>query len=94
MQSNLSRITTFSLHFVQMYSEKFGYPINASQELIAIGSSNIISGVFQGHPVGGPLSRSALSISAGRLLFWNDNRRFANLKAWFINRVPWQAHGL
>jgi MFS superfamily sulfate permease-like transporter len=49
----------------QMYSEKYGYPINASQELIAIGSSNIISGVFRGHPVGGPLSRSALSVSAG-----------------------------
>lgn len=51
---------------VQMQAEKFGYPISASQELIAIGASNIVSGVFQGHPVGGPLSRSMLSVSAGK----------------------------
>lgn len=39
--------------------------LEASQELVAIGASNVLSGVFQGFPVTGGFSRSAVNDSAG-----------------------------
>ena len=39
--------------------------VDASQELVAIGSSNILAGLFQGFPVTGGFSRSAVNDAAG-----------------------------
>lgn len=42
-----------------------GYEINANQELIALGLSNIGGSLTQGYPITGGLSRSAVNASAG-----------------------------
>lgn len=42
-----------------------GYQINANQELIALGSSNLGAGLFRGFPIGASLSKSAANDAAG-----------------------------
>ena len=41
--------------------------LNANQELIGQGLSNVFSGVFSGYPVSGSFSRSAVNINAGAI---------------------------
>jgi len=47
------------------FSKRHGYEINADQELFALGTANVFSGLFQGYPVGGSLSRSAVNDRSG-----------------------------
>lgn len=42
-----------------------GRPSNASQDFVGQGAGNIVSGMFQGVPVGGSMSASSLAVSAG-----------------------------
>jgi SulP family sulfate permease len=42
-----------------------GSPADASQDFVAQGAGNVVSGVFQGMPVGGSMSASALAVNAG-----------------------------
>jgi len=41
--------------------------LDANQELVGQGLSNIVSGIFSGYPVSGSFSRSAVNISAGAI---------------------------
>lgn len=47
------------------FARKHGYTVNPNQELIAIGSSNIIGGLFQSLPVSSSFSRSAIAEQGG-----------------------------
>jgi sulfate permease, SulP family len=47
------------------FSKKHGYEIDPDQELFALGTANLFSGFFQGFPVGGSLSRSAVNDRSG-----------------------------
>ena len=47
------------------FARKHGYTVNPNQELIAIGSSNILGGLFQSLPVSSSFSRSAIAEQAG-----------------------------
>lgn len=47
------------------FARKHGYTVNPNQELIAIGSSNIVGGLFQSLPVSSSFSRSAIAEQAG-----------------------------
>jgi MFS superfamily sulfate permease-like transporter len=49
----------------RQYASKYGYQINADQELIGIGASNAGAGIFQGFPVGTSLSKTAANDNAG-----------------------------
>lgn len=53
------------ISMARTFSKKHGYEINADQELLALGAANLSSGLFQGYPVGGSLSRSAVNDRAG-----------------------------
>ena len=45
----------------QAYNEKFDKPLDASQELLGVGITNTLAGLFQGFPVGGSFGRYILS---------------------------------
>jgi high affinity sulfate transporter 1 len=47
------------------FAGKYSYRINANQELIALGTSNLGAGLFQGFPIGASLSKSAANDAAG-----------------------------
>ena len=49
----------------RQYASKYGYQINADQELIGIGAANAGAGIFQGFPVGISLSKTAANDTAG-----------------------------
>ncbi|KAM5236423.1 chloride anion exchanger-like [Ctenodactylus gundi] len=49
----------------RVYSLKYDYPIDGSQELIAFGVSNIFAGAFRGFAGSAALSRSAIQESTG-----------------------------
>lgn len=53
------------LLFAEEYASKHRYKVDSNQELLALGLSNIAVGVFQGLPVGGSLSRTALNEGSG-----------------------------
>jgi len=53
------------LLFAEEYASKHRYKVDGNQELLALGLSNIAVGVFQGLPVGGSLSRTALNEASG-----------------------------
>ena len=74
--SNISRvfplaITLSLIAFMEAISiakaieENKDYSVNPNQELIALGSSNIIGSLFQSYPVSGGLSRTAVNDQAG-----------------------------
>jgi MFS superfamily sulfate permease-like transporter len=44
---------------------RHGYDIDPNRELLAVGAANLVSGLFQGIPVGGGLSGSAANEAAG-----------------------------
>ena len=50
---------------VQTFAKEHRYRADANQELLALGASNAASGLFQAFPVGGSMSRSAVSNGAG-----------------------------
>jgi SulP family sulfate permease len=49
----------------KLYAGKYGYRLDANQELVALGASNAAAGLFQGAPVSGSFSRSAVSEGTG-----------------------------
>jgi sulfate permease, SulP family len=50
---------------VKTFAKKHRYKADPNQELLALGASNLFSGLFQAFPVGGSLSRSAVNDSTG-----------------------------
>jgi high affinity sulfate transporter 1 len=54
-----------SVAAARSYATKYGYEINANQEMIALGTANLGSGLSQAFAVDGSLSRSAAGDGAG-----------------------------
>jgi MFS superfamily sulfate permease-like transporter len=54
-----------SIAAARSYATKYGYEINANQEMIALGAANLGSGFSQAFSVDGSLSRSAAGDGAG-----------------------------
>jgi len=54
------------------FADKNGYEIDTNQELLALGVSNLVGGVFQCYPAASSLSRSALAQTVGaKTQLWN-----------------------
>lgn len=51
--------------FAAEYAAKNSYKIDKNQELLALGMSNVAVGLFQGLPIGGALSRTAINNDSG-----------------------------
>ena len=51
--------------FATEYAAKNKYKIGGNQELLALGASNVLVGLFQGLPIGGSLSRTAVNDDSG-----------------------------
>lgn len=51
--------------FAEEYAAKHKYKVDGNQELLALGISNIAVGLFQGLPIGGSLSRTAVNEQSG-----------------------------
>ena len=51
--------------FASEYAAKNKYKVDGNQELLALGVSNVAVGFFQGLPIGGALSRTALNDETG-----------------------------
>lgn len=51
--------------FAAEYASKNNYKIDKNQELLALGVSNVATGLFQGLPIGGALSRTAVNNESG-----------------------------
>ncbi|MCK9151979.1 SulP family inorganic anion transporter [Methanobacterium alcaliphilum] len=51
--------------FAAEYAAKYQYKLNSNQELLAFGASNLMVGIFQGLPIGGTLSRTAVNDDNG-----------------------------
>ncbi len=51
--------------FASQYASINKYKINKNQELLALGASNMIAGIFQGLPIGGAPSRTAVNNESG-----------------------------
>jgi len=49
----------------QTFAEKNGYEINPNRELVALGSANILAGLWQGFPVSASQSRTSIVDSTG-----------------------------
>jgi sulfate permease, SulP family len=64
-------ITVFLVSYVEgilfatEYAAKHSYKIDDNQELLALGASNVVVGLFQGLPIGGVLSRTAVNDESG-----------------------------
>jgi SulP family sulfate permease len=53
------------LLLAQAFAEKNGYEVNANQELVALGSANILAGLWQGFAVSASQSRTSIADQAG-----------------------------
>jgi SulP family sulfate permease len=49
----------------QTFAEKNGYEVNPNRELVALGSANILAGLWQGFPVSASQSRTSIVDTAG-----------------------------
>jgi high affinity sulfate transporter 1 len=64
-------LALFIVSFVETMSmgrslqHKYGYKVDPEQELVALGSTNIVVGLFQGFPVSGSFSRTLLNDHIG-----------------------------
>ncbi len=47
------------------FASRYHYRINPNQELVAIGSANILAGLFRAYPMGGSFSRTAVNAQSG-----------------------------
>ncbi|OGT45602.1 MAG: sulfate transporter, partial [Gallionellales bacterium RIFOXYD2_FULL_52_7] len=58
---------TFSdgILLAQTFAEKHGYPVSPNQELVALGSANILAALWQGFPVSASQSRTSIVDAAG-----------------------------
>ena len=59
----VSYISTYSLG--KIFAKEHGYEVSANQELIAIGSANLLSSFFLCYPCSGSLARSAVMNRVG-----------------------------
>ncbi len=70
-----------ALGVAQEFAEKHGYEVDADQELIAHGVTNLVSGLLGGMIAGGSMSASAVKEGAG------GRTQVANLVAWVVTIV-------
>jgi sulfate permease, SulP family len=56
-----------SLAMAQFFAARHRYRIRAGQEFVALGAANISAGLFQGYPVAGSFSRTAVNAASGAL---------------------------
>lgn len=54
-----------SVAAARTYATKFGYEVDANQEMVGLGLANMGSGISQGFAVDGSLSKTAASVDAG-----------------------------
>jgi len=54
-----------SISVVRTFGLKHNYPIDADQELLALGIANLVAGIGQAYPVAGGMSQSAVNEKAG-----------------------------
>ena len=54
-----------SLAMAQYFAARRRYRIRAGQEFVALGAANITAGIFQGYPVAGSFSRTAVNAASG-----------------------------
>lgn len=54
-----------SISVVRTFSRTHQYPINADQELLALGAANLVAGMGQGYPLAGGMSQSAVNEKGG-----------------------------
>ncbi|KAI8880175.1 hypothetical protein K501DRAFT_191891 [Backusella circina FSU 941] len=54
-----------SIVIAKVYSSKHNYSVSANRELVALGIANVFSGLFQGIPAFGSVSRSKINDRAG-----------------------------
>jgi sulfate permease, SulP family len=53
------------MSMARTFADKHHYRVDADQELLALGMSNLGAGLFQGFPIGGSMSRSAVGDKSG-----------------------------
>lgn len=56
-----------SLAMAQYFAARRRYRIRPGQEFVALGAANITAGIFQGYPVAGSFSRTAVNAASGAL---------------------------
>jgi sulfate permease, SulP family len=54
-----------SLAMAKYFASRNGYRVGAGQELMALGAANVTAGLFQGYPVAGSFSRTAVNAASG-----------------------------
>jgi SulP family sulfate permease len=54
-----------SLAMAKYFAARKGYRVAAGQEFVALGAANVTSGIFQGYPVAGSFSRTAVNAASG-----------------------------
>jgi len=54
-----------SISVAKRFAREEGYAIDADQELLALGTANLLGSVFRGYPVTGGFSRTAVNAQAG-----------------------------
>jgi SulP family sulfate permease len=54
-----------SLAMAKYFAARNGYRVAAGQEFVALGAANVAAGVFQGYPVAGSFSRTAVNATSG-----------------------------
>jgi SulP family sulfate permease len=54
-----------SMAMVKYFASRNGYRVAAGQEFVALGTANAAAGLFQGYPVAGSFSRTAVNAASG-----------------------------
>ena len=54
-----------SISVVRTFAVKHRYPVNADQELLALGAANLVAGMGQAYPLAGGMSQSAVNEKGG-----------------------------
>jgi SulP family sulfate permease len=54
-----------SLAMAKYFASRNGYRVGAGQEFVALGAANVTAGFFQGYPVAGSFSRTAVNAATG-----------------------------
>ncbi len=54
-----------SLAMAKYFASRNGYRVGAGQEFVALGAANVTAGLFQGYPVAGSFSRTAVNAASG-----------------------------
>jgi len=54
-----------SISVAKAFARRNRYEVNANQELVGLGLANLVGGLFQGYPVTGGFSRTAVNAQAG-----------------------------